>query len=510
MRQNHWHFGALHRSPRIVLAIVMVAATFMPLAAQAGMAPWVGVGDRSLRSDVELLAAYGLIGNLTTTWPIPAKQILHGLSDQKKLDQAPMAVQLAAQRVLAALDGPDPDSSVHPIAQLETTNAPAVIRDFGSQARDEADAFAGLNYDAGAFNASLRVGEQTHYNGSGARFSLDGSYVAARWGNLQFYGGYLDQWYGPGTSTSLILSNNARPFPKIGVMRADPVPFQTPWLSWLGPWQFNFFIGDLNGPRQDTNTGFVSLRFTFEPVEGLEIGLTRETEICGKNHPCSPFKDYFSVNNSTNNVNKVNDEAGIDVKYTRLIHGYSVSPYLQIMNEDTGPVVHSDSSYLIGSSIAAPWGVDGAHWQLSAEYANSVPLLNLFDLGKKSHGIAYNNSGYVDGFRYRGRTLGFSLDSDSRLVSVDGLFIDSAGRSWRLAYRHADISTPQLAAQQAAGSTNVNVVSARPVTLNEVEAGLELPWGPVKLEFTVRGMDHVPYLSNDAHVAGELGIRYGF
>lgn len=510
MRQCRWGLEKLNAAVLVGIVMVATLATLVPSAARAGTAPWVAVGDRSLRSDVELLAAYGLIGNLTTTWPIPTEQILHGLANQKKLDQAPLAVQLAAQRVLTALAGPDPDHSVHPVAQLKTTNAPAVIRDFGSQARDEADAFAGLNYDAGAFNASLRVGEQTHYNGSGARFSLDGSYVAARWGNLQFYGGYLDQWYGPGTSTSLLLSNNARPFPKIGIMRADPAPFQTPWLSWLGPWQFNFFIGDLNGPRQDTNTGFVSLRFTFEPVEGLEIGLTRETEICGKNHPCSPFKDYFSVNNSTNNVNKTNDEAGIDIKYTRLIHGYSVSPYLQIMNEDTGPVVHSDSSYLIGSSIAAPWGVNGAHWQLSAEYANSVPLLNLFDLGKKAHGVAYNNFSYVDGFRYRGRTLGFSLDSDSRLISVDGLFIDSTGRSWRLAYRHADISTPQLAAQQAAGSTNVNVVSARPVALNEIEAGLELPWGPVKLEFTLRAQDRQPYLSDNAHVAGEFGVRYGF
>ncbi len=497
-----------HRK-RIVITGLLVG-TLLSFAAEAGQAPWLAVGDRGLRSDVELLAAYGLIGNLTTTWPIPAGQILQGLSNQKKLDQEPLAVQLAAQRVLATLAGPDPENSVHSVAQLETTNAPAVIRDFGSQARDEADAFAGLNYDAGAFNASLRVGEQTHYNGSGARFSLDGSYVAARWGNLQFYGGWLDQWYGPGTTTSLLLSNNARPFPKIGVMRANPLPFQTPWLSWLGPWQFNFFIGDLTGPRRDTNTGFVSLRFTFEPVEGLEIGLTRETEICGKNHLCSPFKDYFAFNNSHNNTNKINEEAGIDIKYTRRIAGLVVSPYLQFMNEDTGPFVHSSTSYLAGTTVEAPWGVDGAHWQLSAEYADSVATLNLFDFGKKQYGSAYNNFDYVDGFRYRGRTLGFSLDSDSRLFSLDGLFIDSDGRSWRLAYRHADISTPQLAAQQAAGSAAVNVVSARPVTLNEVEAGLALPWGPVKLEFTVRGQDRVPYLSNSAHVSGEVGVRYGF
>lgn len=509
MSVTPWADGR-HQWARFAAIVLLSLAMLVSTSALAGTAPWLAVGDRGLRSDIELLAAYGLIGDLTTTWPIPSAQILHGLSDEDRLSRQPIAVQMAAERVMAALAGPDPDSAIHPVAQLETTNQPALVRDFGSQARDEADVLAGLNYDSGAFDASLRIGEQTHYNGSGARFSLDGSFVAARWGNLQFYGGWLDQWYGPGNTTSLILSNNARPFPKVGVMRADPQPFQTPWLSWLGPYQINFFVGVLDGPRQDTSTGFVSLRFTFEPVHGLEIGLTRETEICGAHHPCSPLKDYFSVNNGPTNTNKVNDEAGIDFKYTRRLGRFSVSPYLQFMNEDTGPFVHAYTSYLAGASIAAPWGTAGAHWQLNAEYADSVSTLNWFDFGKKSYGQAYNNGGYPDGFRYRGRTLGFSLDSDSRLLSLSGLLVDADGRSWRLVYRHADVSSGQLAAVQASGDHYRNVITSRPFTFNQVEAGLELPWGPVRLEFTVRAQDRQPYPSDGDHVSGELGVRYGF
>lgn len=491
---------------RVVLALLVVC---LPLIARAGTAPWLSVGDRGLRSDIELLAAYGLVGHLTTTWPIPTQQILHGLANEKKLDAAPPAVQLAAQRVLAALKGPMPDSSLHPVASYKTTNAPAVVRGFGARARNQADGYVGLDYDAGAFNASLRAGEQTRYNGNGARFSLDGSYVAARWGNLQFYGGWLNQWYGPGGTTSLLLSNNARPFPKVGFMRADPTAFETPWLSWLGPWQFNFFVGDLDGPRRATNTGFVSMRFTFQPVDGLEIGLTRETEICGKGHSCNP-KDYFDVNNGPKSPNKINDEAGIDIKYTRLVDGISVSPYVQFMNEDTGPFTHADVSYLAGTTIAAPWGSDGAYWRLTAEYADSVATLNWFDFGKKSYGVAYNNSGYLDGFRYRGRTLGFSLDSDSRLLSLDAELTDSAGRRWRLTYRHADISTPQLAAKQASGSPDVNVVSARPVSFDQLQASVSLPWGPFHVEAIVGGQTRVPYPSDPAHFSGELKLQYGW
>lgn len=491
--------------------LVLSGLVILPLAAvQAGTAPWLSVGDSGLRADVELLQAYGLAGNLTTTWPIPARQLLHALSDRAKLDAAPPAVQAAAQRVLAALAGSTPDDPVRPMARLQTTNQPELIRGFGSAARDEADVMVGGNVDTGPYDVGLRVGEQTHYNGSGARFSLDGSYVGARWNNLQFYGGWLDQWYGPGGTSSLLLSNNARPFPKVGVMRADTTPFETPLLSWLGPYQFNAFVGLLNGPRTDTNTGFVSVRFTFEPVKNLEIGLTRETEICGKHHRCKPYSDYFNPNNSPTNTNQVNDEAGIDLKYTRRVGPMSVSPYVQIMNEDNGPFVHAYASYLAGTALTGPWGMQGASWQLTAEYTDTVSTQNWFDFGKKGYGVAYNNYQYVDGFRYRGRTLGFSLDSDSRLFSLEGLFTDTHGRRWRLAYRHADISTPQLAAQQARGGTTVNVVSAEPVTLNEVEGGVDMPLGPFALGLTVRGMDGRPYGSGSAYVSGEADLRYGF
>ena len=38
---------------------------------QASAAPWSETGDAQLRSDLELLAAAGVIDNVTTQWPIP-------------------------------------------------------------------------------------------------------------------------------------------------------------------------------------------------------------------------------------------------------------------------------------------------------------------------------------------------------------------------------------------------------------------------------------------------------
>lgn len=492
---------------RVGCGLLFALLAAVPLAANATTSPWLNVGNAGLRGDVELLAAYGIIQGPVTTWPIPSRQLLSGLADQAKLDAAPAAVQAAAQRVLATLSHHDgnPNHALHPLLSLRTTNATSVVRPFGARARDEADFRAGADYDKGWFSARVLVGTQTHYNGSHRRFSPDGSYVGARWGNAQFYAGWLDQWYGPGDQTSLILSNNARPFPKIGIMRADTHPFDTPWLSWLGPWQANLFFGLLNGDRVDRDTGFVGLRINFEPLPGFEVGLTRETEICGRHHRCR-VSDYFNPNNSSNNTNHVNDEAGIDFKYTRRFGRFTLSPYVQFMNEDNGPFTHAATSYLTGASLTAPIGTHGAYWRLTAEYADSVATENWFNFGKKLYGTAYNNSAYVDGFRYRHRTLGFSLDSDSRLLSLNWMLTDTAGRRWHVTYRHAEINKPGGGVNTA----TVNAVSTRPVTINIGEAGLDWPLGALDLSAVVRGMDGVPAPRHRAHFAGEVGIRYGF
>ncbi|TAM12777.1 MAG: hypothetical protein EPN72_12790 [Nevskiaceae bacterium] len=133
-----------------------------------------------------------------------------------------------------------------------------------------------------------------------------------------------------------------------------------------------------------------------------------------------------------------------------------------------------------------------------------------FDFGKKVYGDVYTDAKYVDGFRYRGRTLGFSLDSDSRLFTLTWMLSDPSNRRWHLTYYHADISTPQLAAMQAAGSAFNNVVSSQPVTVDIGEAGADWPLGAFDVSALVRGMAGAPVPYSGAHVAGELSVRYGF
>lgn len=496
-----------HRIHILCEAGLIAAALMLPWSV-ASAQDWAAPGSRSLRSDVELLAARGLIANLTMTWPIPAGQ-LRELRDNPALIIQPEAVQRAAQRVLAQFFGND--GAVVGVVDARLINAPNVIRNFDASARDQADVSFGLDWHNETFATSLRVGTQTGFNRDRAVASLDGTSLRAVLGNVLIYGGWVDQWYGAGWDSSLILSTNARPFPKIGLMRNSPDAFETPWLSWIGPWQTNFFVGLLNGPPIAENTALCSLRISFAPLSGLEVALMRAIEFCGQGHPCRPLNAAFHLRNDANSPNETNDQASIEFKGTVNAGELSISPYVQFMNEDTGPFTHSVTSYLGGTSVAGGYGDDGAHWRIIAEVSDTVPTLNWFDFGNVVHGSAYNNTDYKDGYRYRGRTLGFSLDSDSRLLSLIGQYTDGTGRSYHAIYRHASISSGPLATQQAAGGA-YNVVSSQPVTLDQLEFGLSIPARWVTVDFTLRAQRGAPVSADafDDHIGAELGLTYRF
>src|SRR3546814_2080387 len=102
---------------------------------------------------------------------------------------------------------------------------------------------------------------------------LDQTYAAYKLGNWAVYGGFVEHWWGPGNSGSLLFSTSARPFPKIGFKRLAAHRIDFPVLRWLGPWRFDMFVGDLGNRRDFDNTKVIAMRFDFAPAPGLEIGL---------------------------------------------------------------------------------------------------------------------------------------------------------------------------------------------------------------------------------------------
>jgi len=485
---------------RFLKAVGCAVALWLGVTA-ASASPWAEVGDSQLRSDIQLLANAGVIDDITTQWPIPWAGLLSALRDQVGLASQPAYVRAAAQRVGAYAKSQMVRGTFSGHVTSDFTNQPNVVRSFDGLGRNKGETQFSLEYMDSSTALRLSVGAWSDFTGGTTHFDPDGSFIAQRVGGVVGYAGYLTHWWGPGWISALSLSNNARAFPQIGFSRIDTAPFRTPFLSWLGPWQHEFFVGVLDDDRVAKNTIYVGTRFTFNPLPGLQIGLARTTEMCGTGHICS-LSEYFNLANDPKHVNATNDEGLIDIHYQNTIGEMPFEVYTQMMNEDSNPITHSVTSHLFGASVWFPLTVKNM-MRVTVEYTDTVPTEDIFSFGNVDHGAAYNNSGYIDGMHYRGESLGFSLDSDSRLLSLQAAWADSYDWSYEVSLHHATINNPH--------NITGNVVSAKPVIVNLGEARVGIPlFKNFKLDLAARVQDNQPFPKHGATGAGEAAITIAF
>jgi hypothetical protein len=355
------------------------------------------------------------------------------------------------------------------------------------------------------FSGRISLGGITqNFGGKPNKLMLDGTYMSARLGGVLVYAGYLDHWWGPGEISALQLSNNARPMPQIGIERSSTSASSWPILRWLGPWQFEFFFAKFDGPQIQSNVYYDAAHLTINPLPGLEIGLAKTEEICGQGHPCSPIKDYFTNFDFSTHPNNVNGEGSVEVKYGHRLGGVPFQIYAQLMNEDYSWLTSSGSSHLVGSSIFLPTASSPV--KLTVEYANTIATKKPFSFGHYIYGYTYTDTQWPDGMHYRGRTLGFSLDTDSTLLSLQGSWSDAAGRFYELSLHHARIGNYHSGA--------VNIISTTPVIVNMGEARVSLPFklggGRVQLDLDGRLQDDQPRPHKGFAAAVEVALRAPF
>lgn len=466
----------------------------------AAASPWAEVGNDQLRSDIQILASANIIDDVTTQWPIPWAGLLSALRNQVELSSQPRYVREAARRVYDYAKSQMHRNTFSGQASFDFTNQPDVVRSFGGMGRNKGESQVAIEYMDSDTAFRVSVGSWTDFTGRSTHYDPDGSYIAQKLGGAIVYGGYLTHWWGPGWISALSLSNNARPFPQVGISRLETSAFRTPLLSWLGPWQGEFFVGLLNDDRIAENTVYVGTRVTFNPLPGLQIGLARTTEMCGTGHPCS-LSEYFNLTNDPTNVNSTNDEGLIDLHYQNTIGEWPFEIYTQLMNEDNNPITHSVTSHLFGASVWIPVAKNAM--RITLEYTDTVPTVDIFSFGNVDHGAAYNNFQYVDGMRYRGRTLGFSLDSDSRLLSLQSSWVDDHDWTYEATIHHAIVSNPH--------NTTGNVVTTAPVIINLAEARIGIPvLSHLKLDLAARIQDDQPRPEHGGTGAVEAGLTVDF
>ena len=489
---------------RYLLAALLVIAA--PL---VHAAPWAEAGDGFLRSDFEILAAAGVLDGVTLKWPLPWERVLSRLSDDSALEGKPEWVREAAQRLKARAQIEMTPDSAAVSGWADATNAPDPVRGFDALGRQNAQGQAVLDWNGDATAVRLAVGAQTHDRLDSQTLMLDGSYIAHQFGGTALYAGWLTHWWGPGWISALSESTNARPIPQVGLSRLSSTPFETQWLHWLGPWQAEFFFGVLDGPRIAKNTYLDGLQVSFNPLPGFEWGFERLDEACGSGHPCDLPRSWFDATNNQAHPSTTNDELDLDFKYTRNIGEVTLSAYMQVMNEDSNPFYHSGSSHLFGLTGWAP--VFGTRVRFTAEFTDSVATANMFSFGDYAYGFAYNDGKYLDGMRYRGLATGFSLDSDSKLATLQAAWTGRYGINWTLSYHHALVGDMRSVIPVVGGGyvySTINPLTTAPVTMDIGEARASFPLGAFKLDVSARYQTDQLRPAHGGEAAIETRISY--
>ena len=436
----------------------VLAATLLASSAPVLAGPFAEVGDKQLRQDVDLLKAAGLIRGPVDSWPLPWEQIEPALDNARDGRALDPYLDAAVSRLEKLDDFTRKRVTVE--ANVRATSSVATARDFGSEARGKADVSGAVSFNTDVVSVTLGAGYRSG-NQVGPHYNFEPSEVSVRLGNWAVYGGYTEQWYGPGHDGALLFSNSARPFPKVGIKRLMPYPIDFPVLRWLGPMRFEIFAGVLNGPRADyRNIITVGTRLSFEPAQGFEIGLNRAQQLCGQGHACG-FKQisnsFIGIGNADNPTSGSlkdylaqagNQLAGYDVSYVRRFGKVSAKLYFEVEAEDFQHIILEQYGRQLGGTFSGPWGSKGASWQFNIEYADTLasqffhgtPLENALKSRRRYPFSMYNNSLYTDGFTYRNEPIGYWTDGDSRNLVGAFSLTDTKNRRWYASARKVDLN----------------------------------------------------------------------
>jgi len=421
------------------IAVFLLTCLAIPVHAD----PLARPGDMRLRHDIRLLVDEGILNLPTNTWPIPWGDVHDQLSRAPLEELSPELVGAMArlrERSRWELDPGDWYLTGWASAAAE----PRVIRTFEDTPREDAEAGVAFSWTGNRFAARLSAAYANDPL-DGEEFRPDDTYVGMVLGNWMVTAGWQQRWWGPGNDASSILSSNARPRPGVTLQRNLSTPFETKWLSWLGPWNLTTFMEYLDDDRVTEDPLLWGFRFGFRPLAGLEINVTRTAMWCGEGRPCdfSAFLDVLKGNdNSGDNISPEdepgNQMAGYDIRWS-LPKNIPIALYMQWTAEDGRGQGVPLGSFLrmVG---AEHWGkIGGLSHRTHVEVAETICREGGFGFADKKFNCAYRHPLYPTGYRYNERVMGHSIDAEGRSYSLGSTLVQSAGHTWNVTLRYMQI-----------------------------------------------------------------------
>ncbi|WP_245921830.1 capsule assembly Wzi family protein [Bowmanella denitrificans] len=373
--------------------------------------PWIGTIEPALHSDLTLLAEKGHIRVAVTSFPVPWKGVDREL---EQLDPTSLDAEawIAYSRLRHYLQQ-QKNAKTLKVLTLQASTEEKRFKSFDDTSAEKAFARISASGDWGPVAYQI----STNFVSGGERY-WDQSFIAYQFGNWNIRVGALDQWWGPGQASSLILSNNARPVPGIAFSRSMATASDGV-LSFLGPWYFTAQMGKLESDRTVPDTRLWKSRFNFQPLDGLEVGLSWAAMWGGQGRG-NGLSDFFKIltfktecANGENecdaalNTQAGNQIAGYDIRYSFRVFDLDVSVYGQQVGEDAVDYYKvTDKGHLYGASaylLGAKWYFESSNTEVACG-----------GKGSTTYNCYYEHSVYKSGYRHFGRAIGSTFDSDAK------------------------------------------------------------------------------------------------
>ncbi|MGJ8679125.1 capsule assembly Wzi family protein [Paraglaciecola sp.] len=395
--------------------LVFIVSALVLITPKVWCSPWIGTLEPQLHRDLETLSEWGVLDAAVTSFPVPWKGIAQQLESVNP-DQLAAIPSIAAKRLKHYL-------KVH-----QTQAGQSVISLYAANEDSRFTDFSGLQAQKVQFNITKEMyvgrwaGQISANYGRAGKKHFDESFIAYQFGDWNLRLGSMSQWWGPAQSSSLILSNNARPIPSLALSRSEATRSNHKLLKYLGPWFFTMQVGQLENERHIADTKIWSTRFNFKPISNLEVGVSWNAMWGGKGrgNSLSDFVDVITfetecistIENCVDGLDSPigNHHAGIDFIYTAQVFERPVSFYGQRIGEDKreyfnvtdSATLLGISSYFLGSKIyleSSDTNVDCSN--------QAVPSYNCY----YEHGV------YKSGYRFYDRSIGSTFDSDAKALT---------------------------------------------------------------------------------------------
>lgn len=420
-------------------ASYLVALSCGVLSQVAQASVYAGTQDKQLYYDLQTLSEWGHVDLAINTYPVAWKGVAKAL-DQVNVSQLNGRAQQAYLRLNHYLAINRQRANRQYISVGGSTDE-VRFKSLDDGVDDKQKWSFRQEFYAGRWS-----GQVTANRLSNGETNLDNSFIAYQFGDWHLRAGSIEQWWGPAQSSSLILSNNARPIKSLALSRSTNTASEHPWLSWLGPWYFTTQLGQLESDRAVPNTKVIMSRFNVRPFKGFEFGLSWSAMWGGEGQKESlealwevvTFEAICLIpepqcTEQGMQTKRGNHLAGYDISYSFQLFSRPVTIYAQRIGEDAidgyritdNANLFGVSTYIRGVKVFA----ETSDTNVSCVSGTST-VTNCY----------YENMDYADGYRLYQRSIGSTFDSDAKQVTLGANFRFQNGAVAEVYLRNADLN----------------------------------------------------------------------